>query len=53
VSHYKGERQRLTLRMPETLARKLDKIALSRGISLNDLMNECLERCLECSKSDP
>jgi hypothetical protein len=37
--------RRLTLRIPNGLAKRLEAIADSKGMPLNRYMNRCLERC--------
>jgi predicted HicB family RNase H-like nuclease len=48
-----GDRARLTLRMPEGLARKLDRIAQEKGISLNAYLTLCFEKELNIPSALP
>jgi predicted HicB family RNase H-like nuclease len=47
-----GDRTRLTLRMPEGLAQKLEKIAQERGVSLNAYLTLCFEKELFLDELD-
>jgi predicted HicB family RNase H-like nuclease len=42
MSEYLGERVVLTLRIPTTLKRKIDRIAEKRGVSFNQLCCQIL-----------
>lgn len=42
MSAYKGERKRLTIRLPATLVRRLAWLAATKGVPLNELLVELL-----------
>jgi predicted HicB family RNase H-like nuclease len=43
---YKGERERLTVRVPVATSRKLTKLAKAKGVSVNELIVRYLEQQL-------